>query len=139
MSRSGYSDDCEKLGLWRGAVHRAITGKRGQALLMAIRDALDAMPVKELAGGSFQQSDGCLCTLGVLGAQRGIDLHAMELAAEDWEFDRIGDAFGGARALVQEIMFENDEGNFYRHETPASRWQRMRTWVESNIAQGSVS
>ncbi len=26
MSRSGYSEDCENLGLWRGAVERAIQG-----------------------------------------------------------------------------------------------------------------
>jgi hypothetical protein len=25
MSRSGYSDDCENLGLWRAAVERAVS------------------------------------------------------------------------------------------------------------------
>jgi len=138
MSRSGYSDDCENPGLWRGAVQRAISGKRGQALLIAIRDALDAMPVKELEGGSFQSPEGAYCTLGVLGANRGIDLAAMADAAEQGDFDVISSAFGSANALVQEIMFENDEGNNWHNylhgpETPAERWQRMRNWVAERL------
>lgn len=42
MSRSGYSDDCENIGLWRGAVERAIRGVWGQALLLEMAAALDA-------------------------------------------------------------------------------------------------
>ena len=38
MSRSGYSDDCETMGLWRGAVERAIYGKRGQTFLREMAD-----------------------------------------------------------------------------------------------------
>lgn len=134
MSRSGYSDDCENLGLWRGAVERAISGKRGQALLIALRDALDAMPVKELAADSFKSVEGSYCTLGVLGANRGIDLSAMENAADNWEFDMIGDAYGSAKSLVQEIMFENDEGSYRLDETPKQRWTRMRAWLDKHIA-----
>ena len=138
MSRSGYSDDCENIGLWRGAVHRATVGRRGQALLKAVLGALDAMAVRELAGGSFQESGGCMCTLGVLGATRGIDLRSMEVAAYDWDFEKIGNTFGSARALVQEIMWMNDEGNWRGNETPAERWQRMRGWVSEQIVAPEV-
>ncbi len=34
MSRSGYSDNGDYLGLWRSAVARAIQGKRGQEQLV---------------------------------------------------------------------------------------------------------
>lgn len=141
MSRSGYSDDFDgenwSLICWRGAVKKAITGKRGQALLVSLRDALDAMPVKELADGSFHDSGGCYCTLGVLGAQRGIDLKEMERAADYGQYETIGEAFGSPRSLVQEIMWMNDEGNYVRSETPAERWQRMRDWLDKNIAKAT--
>ncbi len=50
MSRSGYVDDIDNLALinWRGAVKSAIQGKRGQAFLRALVDALDAMPETSL-------------------------------------------------------------------------------------------
>jgi hypothetical protein len=45
MSRSGYSDDCSgrELVLWRGAVASALRGRRGQAFLRELVDALDAV------------------------------------------------------------------------------------------------
>jgi hypothetical protein len=52
MSRSGYSDDCDDQWrhiMWWGAVTSSIRGKRGQAFLREMRDALDAMPEKRLA------------------------------------------------------------------------------------------
>lgn len=138
MSRSGYTDDYDgenwSLICWRGAVKAAMRGKRGQQFFGDIRDAFDAMPVKELAAGSFKESNGCLCTLGVIGAQRGIDLREMEDAADYGNYDQIGKAFGTARALVQEIMWVNDEGNWGRKETPAERWARMRAWVVDQIS-----
>lgn len=137
MSRSGYAENGEadswRIICWRGAVKKAITGKRGQALLVELRDALDAMAVKELAAGVFQAGNGCLCALGVLGAKRGINLREMDGAADEYEFEKIGKAFGVSQALVRRIMFMNDEGNWFMYETPAERWTRMRKWIENNI------
>src|SRR5579859_1137388 len=138
MSRSGYIDDCdESTNLWRGAVKRAVEGKRGQSLLIALRDALDAMPVKELADGFFKAEDGCMCTLGVLGEQRGIDLKDMERAADYGDYETVADAFGVSRALVQEIMWVNDEANWSWNETRAQRWDRVREWLDANIAKAT--
>ena len=129
MSRSGYSDNCDGWALicWRGAVASAIKGKRGQAFLRELLDALDAMPVKELITDDLER-DGAYCALGVVGARRGLDLKAID--AEDPE--EVAKHFEIARALAAEIEFENDEGMF-ASETPDHRWTRMRRWTAENI------
>lgn len=163
MSRSGYSDDYDEDGtggLWRGAVERSIRGKRGQSALKELAKAMDAMPVKMLAAESLVTEDGEFCTLGVLGAARGIDMKPLD--PEDW--DAVAKAFNIAPAMVREIVYENDEGadtyryvdveicgpvrpyypEYGRHsrservELPAEtiaahRWSRMRTWIASKI------
>lgn len=129
MSRSGYSDDCENLWLWRGAVARAIRGKRGQAMLRDLLAALEAMPVKRLITEELE-ADGNYCTLGVLGKARNLPMAGYD----SYDFGYLAHEFGVARALIQEIEFENDEGT-YRPETPEQRWQRMRAWVAEQIKQ----
>lgn len=131
MSRSGYSDDCENWSLicWRGAVTSAMKGKRGQAFLLELRDAMDAMPEKRLVADVLE-ADGQFCTIGVLGAKRGINMKALD--PDDRE--GVAEAFGIAPALAAEIVFMNDEGS-WNAETPEQRWVRMREWVESNIQQ----
>lgn len=139
MSRSGYSDDCEGWSLicWRGAVTSALRGKRGQQALCEIRDALDAMPVKELAADSLVSADGQFCTLGALGAARGMPLET--LIPDDPE--GVAEKFGLATAMVREIVYENDEGApwlpYPEKESPAARWQRMRDWVAKHIQQAT--
>lgn len=131
MSRSGYSDDCENWNLicWRGAVTSAMKGKRGQAFLLDLRDAMDAMPEKRLVADVLE-ADGQFCTIGVLGAKRGINMQLLD--PDDRE--GVAEAFGIAPALAAEIVFMNDEGS-WNAETPEQRWLRMREWVESNIQQ----
>ena len=133
MSRSGYSEDCDgyELNLWRGAVNQAIKGKRGQAFLREALAALDSMPEKRLIQDSLHDPvAGEFCTLGIVGAKRGMNLEAME----NYEPKTIARAFGISLALAAEIMFENDESCSYR-QTPETRWARMSAWVESNIAK----
>lgn len=131
MSRSGYSEEGSPWDFikWRGAVASAIRGKRGQDTLKEILATLDAMPVKALAAESLVTEDGEYCTLGVLGASRGIDMSDIE--PEDIYY--VAEKLNIARALAQEIVFENDENGFYHHETTSERWERMRRWVASNI------
>ncbi|WP_282372624.1 hypothetical protein [Pseudomonas sp. PS02290] len=131
MSRSGYSDDCENWSLicWRGAVTSAMKGKRGQAFLLELRDAMDAMPEKRLVADVLE-ADGQFCTIGVLGAKRGINMEGLD--PDDRE--DVAKAFGIAPALAAEIVFMNDEGS-WNAETPEERWVRMREWIESNIQQ----
>lgn len=140
MSRSGYTDDCDDdlaAGRWRGRVTSAMRGKRGQALLRDLLAALDAMPVKELIAHELE-ADGSYCTLGVLGAARGMDLKKLD--PED--YDSVAAAFGIAPCMAQEIVYMNDEFNDEVWDAklrqsfamePAERWRRMREWVAKHI------
>lgn len=111
MSRSGYTDDNDDPlahGRWRQAVKRAIEGKRGQALLRELIEALDAMDDKRLYPGSFVTAEGEFCTLGVLGAKRGTKMD--DLGDEfDCDAEEVGKRFGIAHAMAAEIMYLNDE------------------------------
>lgn len=133
MSRSGYTEDGDydrwDLIRYRGAVKSAIRGKRGQKLLQDIADALDAMTEKRLIAHDLVK-EGQYCTLGVIGAARGVPLETID--PEDAE--TVAGTFGIATALAREIVFENDEGS-YAMETPEQRWQRMRKWVAGWLAK----
>lgn len=63
MSRQWSGDDPMPEGLWYGALTRAIRGKRGQAALRELRDALDAMPEKRLLRGGLYRV-GEVCAIG---------------------------------------------------------------------------
>lgn len=138
MSRSGYdddygSDDQWALIMWRGAVASATKGKRGQALLREMRDALDAMPVKALVADDLVTPAGEVCALGAVAVRRGmtvVDAKGMQvLDPEDRE--AVAKAFGIAEALAAEIAYMNDDGLYCA--TNAERWTRMRKWVEEQI------
>jgi len=138
MSRSGYTEDCESINLYRNSVHRALTGKRGQAFLRELRDALDAMPEKRLITGALvsealphpHTEPGC-CAMGAVALARGVD--TSKLDPEDR--DMIAAAFGIAPSMAAEIAYENDEHDYYRSksETPEERWTRMRAWAEKYL------
>ena len=128
MSRSGYSEDCEHLELYRQAVERAIKGKRGQAFLCELANELDAMPVKRLIAEHLIDDVGEVCAIGAVCKARAIDLGKVY----EGDPQSIADAVGIARALAAEIAWMNDEYN-YDPETPEQRWVRMREWVRRNI------
>jgi len=131
MSRSNYTDDLDSWALirWRGAVSAAIRGKRGQKLLKEMLDALDTLPEKKLITEALVKEGQC-CALGALGLKQGIDLADLD----PYDYRAVAKTFDSARALIQEIVYENDEGGL-RRETPEQRWSRMRTWVAENIIE----
>lgn len=147
MSRSGYSEDCEDLGLWRGAVESAIRGRRGQAFLREMADALDAMPVKELVADDVVRDSEHVCAMGAVIVARRLDVSKVDI----YNARDTADILGIAGALAQEIAYENDECGrvrveeegpcqpwnwpriTWREETPAERWTRMRAWVDQNL------
>lgn len=130
MSRSGYSEDLDQWALikWRGQVASAIRGKRGQAMLRDLLQALDEMPVKRLIAEELE-ADGEVCALGALGKKRQIDMN--ELDPED--SDAVAVTFNIAPQLAREIVYLNDEWN--RRETPEERWARMRAWVSAALKE----
>lgn len=135
MSRSEYSDNFDdRWGLWRGAVMSAIRGQRGQAFLRELLVALDAMPDKRIIRHSFSEA-GAYCTLGVIGAQRGVAMpHITD--PDDYSEGEIRRKASRllhiAPAMAAEIMFKNDEDGEW-NETEEDRWLRMRSWVYVNI------
>ena len=133
MSRSGYTYDCENLGIWRGAVASAIRGRRGQAFLRELLEALDAMPKKRLIAHEFEK-EGEVCVLGALGRQRGLDM-----SGDPEDYTATAYQFGQSEALMREIMYENDEcygGPSMGTKTmDEERFDRMRSWVDREIRE----
>ena len=139
MSRSNYSDGLDQWDLirWRGAVASAIRGRRGQAFLREMLEALDALPEPRLISHDLIVENALVkecgvCAIGAVGVKRRVDMS--ELDPEDSE--RIAAAFGISDALTREIEFVNDEMN-YKPETPEQRFIRVRNWVESQIADSA--
>lgn len=130
MSRSGYVDLTEFepwSGIrYRGAVKSAMRGRRGQALLRELLDALDAMPNRRLIKKELE-SDGEVCGLASLGIARGIDMSDMDPNNPE----EVANAFGIATSMAREIVYINDEDEL--DETPEERWTRFRTWVATKI------
>jgi hypothetical protein len=134
MSRSGYSDDCENLELYRASVERALKGKRGQAFLRELAAAMDAMLEKALIAGELITPEGDCCAIGTVCKARGVDVSKVNYD----DPDSVARAIGVARSMAAEIEYENDEGS-RRAETPAERWQRMRKWVNDNLIQEATT
>lgn len=126
MSRSGYSDDCENVQLWRGNVERAIKGKKGQEFFKELLAALDALPHKRLIPHELIDGSEC-CALGAVVLARGLDVTTID----ESEPEEVAAALGIRGMLAQEIAYMNDE--YQRLNTPEERWQRIRNWVVSNI------
>lgn len=135
MSRSGYSDDCENMNLYRGTVERAIKGKRGQLFLQDLAAAMDAMPEKRLIAEELVTNAGEVCAIGVICKARGIDVTDVDVE----DADKIGKLVGIARSMAAEIEYENDKRSWHNderswhNETPEQRWTRMRAWVAENL------
>lgn len=130
MSRSGYvdddGDDNLAMGRWRGAVASAIRGKRGQAFLKDLIEALDAMPHKILIKHDLIKN-GEVCALGALGIRRRMNLDSLD--PENYEL--VSKNFGIAEPLAREIVFMNDE--YCDSDSPENRWYRIRTWAERKL------
>jgi hypothetical protein len=114
---------------WRGQVASATRGKRGQQLIKDAIEALDALPEKKLIARDLE-CNGQYCTLGAVGAKRGIDLKPLD--PEDYE--AVAATFDVASPLAREIVFMNDEWGNY-DETPEGRWFRMRNWLASQLVE----
>jgi hypothetical protein len=124
--------------MWRGAVASAIRGKRGQALLREMRDALDAMPDKRLIAHELIAEDGCVCGLGSVAKARGMDVSQID----ESDRDEVAAHFGIAPALAAEVADVNDE-NFACYAYPElpdetveqRRWRGVRQWVAEQLGE----
>lgn len=132
MSRSGYSDsdgidDQWVMIRWRGAVNSAMNGKRGQAFLREMLDAMDALLEPRLVTSELE-ADGAVCAIGAVGKTRGVDMTKID--AED--YGAVANTFGISEALAREIVYVNDEWGCHK-EKPEERFYRMRRWIRQQI------
>lgn len=149
MSRSSYSDDFgedfpNQLELYRANVARSMRGRAGQARLRELRDALLALPVKELHESVFARGTAehpQVCALGAWALRRagGDPVSAAALVpsdADDGDTAHELAPLGWPDLVVRDIIYENDLGG-YRNalETPAERYTRVLAWVESQIVE----
>lgn len=142
MSRSGYSEDYDGDNwatiCWRGAVASAIRGRRGQAFLREMLEALDALPEKRLIAHEFAR-EGEVCAIASVARQRGVDLSDIDPEDDSARYP-VARRMGIPQSLVAEIIFENDEHRAWDHaagrsrdETPEERFARVHAWVASLI------
>ena len=141
MSRSGYSEDCETIQLYRANVERSIQGKRGQALLRELKDALLALPEKKLCSEFFANTQtGEVCALGAVALHRKIKsgMSVVEAIKEiDAKYPEGEDArsaakeFNIAECLAAEITFVNDE--MWNYKDDESRYDGVLKWVLDNL------
>lgn len=146
MSRSCYVDDYGddfpgQLDLFRANVQRSIWSRAGQARLRELRDALSALPVKELAADLFAAGSDAspeVCGLGAWAwwKSQGDIAAARAMVPSDADDHDTCDALksrGWPRLVVLEAVYMNDDGGLSRGETPANRYARVLAWVESQL------
>ena len=115
--------------MYRGAVASAIRGKRGQAFLRELRDALLALEVKELIADELITTEGGVCALGALAKGKGIDVEGVDPE----NAPGVSGLFNIAESLAREVVFIND-GDYYLPEvSPARRYEVMLGWVNRQI------
>jgi hypothetical protein len=129
MSRHGLVEDGDNMWnhiRFRGAVAQATRGRRGQAFLKEMLEALDALPEKKLIRGDLATPAGEYCAMGCLMSKRGMDTNEFDID----DYEAIAWAVGVANALVQKIEYINDDR---RTKTDEQRFQEIREWVVSAI------
>jgi len=139
VSRHGYNEGYDgsdvyelSFGRWRAQVASATRGKRGQAFLLALVQALDAMTEKSLIKGRLQTPEGAVCALGALAKYKGIDVSDVDTD----DHDSLGATFNVASQLAQEVMYENDDGP--GGVTGEIRWQRVRDWAVRQLTAATL-
>lgn len=156
MSRVTSWDDEEPYpnaaALFERSVDNAILGRRGQALLRELEEALLAMPIKRLVGSRVCEA-GEVCALGALAIHRAVKsgksrtaaLAGLQVVAEHWgqgREDGWEEQDDETQALLRDLLniksknlawtlvFQNDEAYA---KTPEDRYARMLKWVQSRI------
>lgn len=146
MSRAELND-CDdfpgQLDLYRANTERALSGKRGQAVLMELEAALIALPQKRLIRDAFE-CDGEVCAISALALKRQTEAGKPPEEALKGVADFLGGDYADADLvaarlktsynLAWEVMFLNDDRNGWDDKrTPEQRYEQMLAWVRENI------
>lgn len=130
------SDPCQE-GLIAGALRSAVQGKRGQQFLRDLVQALDALPLPELAAGALEDEEtGCCCAFGAVRRLRGADavplwFNPME---EDMTPDNLAEPFNVSETLAWAVVQANEDGMTGNDEsTRRLRWKEVRNWAVQRL------
>lgn len=153
MSRfdEGYDEDFQnQAALYQANTRRALKGRKGQAFLKEMEEALVALPMKKLIEGRICEA-GQVCAMGAFALKRRRDAGADIKAALDWleaEDPGEGDAtetalfskkhFGVMECLSFEMAWVNDDDNGVK-QADEDRYERVLKWVRSRIKKEGVS
>jgi hypothetical protein len=142
MTRLHYYDDDSdpsQEGLAAGALRSAIRGERGQRFIRDLVQALDALPLPDLAAGALEDEEtGCPCAFGAVRRFRGADavplwFHPME---EDVTPDNLAKPFNVSKTLAWAVVQVNEDGMIGNdEETRRLRWKRVRDWAVRRLSE----
>jgi len=126
-------------GLWVGSAKKAIGGKKGQAFLKELRQAILNLPKRELFKDRFNKEGG-VCALGALGLKRNMDMCELDSQIENdepVETKFIAHKFGITPTLAWEIIYANDDER--SSVTPSKRYRRFLKWLDKKIIDEPVA
>jgi hypothetical protein len=152
MSRIEYGESEWGEGLWWGALKHSLNSKKGQAALGRLRDALLALPEKQLIADAI--SDGSnVCAIGALAAHELV-------VKEGWTWDQamavyddgpdgdwatqsetiaLAQKFGFSYTLAFTVVEQNDDmgianigGIFCRIDDELRYWDILG-WIEKRL------
>ena len=128
--RLSYLEDEEYPGqyaLWRANCARSMRGRRGQASLRALKDALLALPAKRLIAHKMQDETGAVCAIGALSRQKGL--------LSDHDSDNttvaVGERCGLPHLVSLQVVIQNDVE--LAQCTEKQRYVHMLKWIEEQL------
>lgn len=148
--RISYSDDEQYPGqfeLWQANCDRSLAGKKGQAALRELEQALIALSNKRLIIYQLEDAEGEVCPIGALMKYRGLSQDTIK-ADPECEMEEVGVELGMPRLVAWKIVELNDieldmhwikglasvsEGNRRVEYTPEERYERVLAWVRQRI------
>lgn len=140
-------------GRWERNSRAVVMSKRGQKVLREVRDALLALPVKELAHEVFHLTDETedrttvqMCVLGAFAAHKGANAPdwlngdyyngMLDVPCDAWETARWASANLGMTETLAFLLVELNDDTLATC-TPTQRYDRVMAWLDKRIKGAS--
>jgi hypothetical protein len=139
MTRLYCDDDSDpsQEGLITGAWRSAIRGRRGQQFLGDLVQALDALPLPELAAGALEDEEtGCCCAFGAVRRLRGVDAVPLwfDPTEEDIAPGNLAKPFNVSETFAWAVVQANEDEMIGNDEkTRRLRWKQVRDWAVRHL------
>src|SRR5262245_59672680 len=142
MSRINYADEEDHPGqfeLWQANCLRSIKGRKGQAALRELEQALLALPEKRLIADELENADGQVCAIGALVKHKN---HTPK-ADPEYEMEAVGVEMGMPEMVAWKVVCLNDHELDTRYDrdlgrcvpiTPEERYERVLQQVQKWLA-----